>query len=276
MQLILDTLRAVNRLPKPFIDNVLKAWLTDDALPALLAACDGVDTKSTVIIPNLVPQISHPSDTALHTAVAETLAIVREKIGSSTFEDLSALYSIPKVVLRKESMSGPPSRARYLLGTGSSLTDRMAVAALPQYSGAKCHPSVFRNIGHAIMGVPSQDQPYMVLAPNHRPPPGALGIASRASTRPGSGIGVFAQESPVAGRPRLPSRRGLSAGDHGLGGLHCGGIPPFSRSRTRPRRRERPAAGLTGGEKSLLETIKDSDGGASSERSTARDIKGVA
>ncbi|EER13905.1 hypothetical protein Pmar_PMAR008359, partial [Perkinsus marinus ATCC 50983] len=45
VQLVLDTLRAVNRLPKPFIDNVLKAWLTDDALPALLAACDGVDTK---------------------------------------------------------------------------------------------------------------------------------------------------------------------------------------------------------------------------------------
>ncbi|KAF4736957.1 hypothetical protein FOZ62_012249, partial [Perkinsus olseni] len=83
-----------------------------------------------------------------------------------------------------------------------------------------------------------------------------LGPASRASTRSGSGIGVFSQDSPIAGRPRLPSRRVLSAGTHG--GLRDG---------------ERPAAGMTEGEKSLLETIRDSDGGAGRPLATTTGIR---
>ncbi|KAF4740762.1 hypothetical protein FOZ62_001666, partial [Perkinsus olseni] len=170
--------------------------------------------------------------------------------------------------------------ARYLLGTGSSLSDRLAIAAQQQYGGVKCHANIFRNIGNAILSSHSgtsahQQQPYLGTTPSQKPPSIAsgshynyaakLGPASRASTRSGSGIGVFSQDSPIAGRPRLPSRRVLSAGTHG--GLRdgCGSDASSVISGTgpRPRPRERPAAGMTEGEKSLLETIRDSDGGAS-------------
>ncbi|KAF4685020.1 hypothetical protein FOZ60_007038 [Perkinsus olseni] len=220
VHIILDTLRAINRLPKPFFASVLMSWITDDALPALLDACEAADTRDLGI--------------ALQNTASDALRLIREQIGSSTFDDLSGLYRLPK---------RDPTASR-VEGASRPLTH--------------------------------QQQPYLGTTPSQKPPSIAsgshynyaakLGPASRASTRSGSGIGVFSQESPIAGRPRLPSRRVLSAGTHG--GLRdgCGSDASSVISGTgpRPRPRERPAAGMTEGEKSLLETIRDSDGGAGS------------
>ncbi|KAF4758388.1 hypothetical protein FOZ63_033274, partial [Perkinsus olseni] len=280
VHIILDTLRAINRLPKPFFASVLMSWITDDALPALLDACEAADTRDLGI--------------ALQNTASDALRLIREQIGSSTFDDLSGLYRLPKrdpTASRVEGASRPLSRARYLLGTGSSLSDRLAIAAQQQYGGVKCHANIFRNIGNAILSSHSgghsahQQQPYLGTTPSQKPPSIAsgshynyaakLGPASRASTRSGSGIGVFSQESPIAGRPRLPSRRVLSAGTHG--GLRdgCGSDASSVISGTgpRPRPRERPAAGMTEGEKSLLETIRDSDGGAGRPLATTTGIR---
>ncbi|KAF4653364.1 hypothetical protein FOL47_010563 [Perkinsus chesapeaki] len=286
VRIILDILRTSSRLPRYFVEGVIEGWRTDEALPALMEASDSADSRDT--------------GAAIRSAASDALCLIRDHIGAAAFEDLSLLYAQPRRVptagRTDPASSRPTSRARYLLGTGSSLSDRLAIAAQQQYGGGKS--SLFRNVGNSILasrngtGQLGSAQPYPLPAVGQRPPsnasgsnyscPAKLGPASRASTRSGSGVGVFSQESPIAGRPRLPSRRVLSAGDHGRLAMHLDGCGSDASSvisgngcAPRPLRRTRPAAGLTEGEPSLLETIKSSEGGASSEVSTARDAKAV-